>query len=110
MQVMQPSFRNETDHGYKMFEETEALFDKYLDNGKPYDEAWQVAHSLLEFVELYIDEPEMSWLTNDHVKNVRYCQILYLVQLVLGYSTVKICHLRHPRHMRRWSYLREFVR
>ena len=82
MQVVQPSFWDETDHVYKMFEETEGLFDNYLDNGKPYG-AWQVVHSLLEFVELYIDKPEMAWLTNDHVKNVCYRQYLYLLFLVL---------------------------
>ena len=71
IQVVQPSFWEETDHGYEIFEETEALFDNYLGNGKPY-KAWQVVHALLEFVELYIAEPEMAWLTNDHVKNVRY--------------------------------------
>ena len=99
MQVVQPSFWNETDHVYKMFEETEALFDNYLDNGKPYG-AWQVVHSLLEFVELYIDKPEMAWLTNDHVKNVCYRQYLYLLFLVLVKTHSETLLLRAPKHIR----------
>ena len=67
-QVAQPSWLNDRDGGYSVFEGTKALFDKYMKEGKTY-EAWQMAHGMMQAIDFGTG---MSWMTRDQVKSVGY--------------------------------------
>ena len=71
-QVAQPSWLNDRDGGYSVFEEAEALFDKYMKEGKTY-EAWQMAHGMMQAIDFGTG---MSWMTRDQVKSVGYGHLL----------------------------------
>ena len=73
-----------------MFEETEALFDKYMKEGKTY-EAWQMAHAMMQAIDFGIG---MSWMTRDQVKYVGYghfCNATFFVLLLFSFFSFYIC-------------------
>ena len=65
--MVQPLWLSDNDGGYSVFQETQTMFDQYMDEGKTY-EAGQLAHAMMQAVNL---NTMLAWATNDFVKNVR---------------------------------------
>ena len=66
-QVLRPSWLSDWNEGYAVFEQTEALFNRYGNVGKTYD-AWQLAHVMMKYLNF---DTGMTWMANDLRKNVR---------------------------------------
>lgn len=73
---------SDNDGGYSVFLETQTMFDKYMDEGKTY-EAWQLAHALMQVVNL---NTMLAWASNDLVKNVRcvWSPLVVVIYVVLS--------------------------